>query len=214
MYSVQVLLLLCLQPELPHALATFRFASSVFSPSGSPGTHPVTMLLQRTDLSPSSEKRNAEPTSAQKSTEPLVCIIYFFASQMSRNLQTAPSSSGRKVGQTPETNSVHRLDTLLAKIGMHASFSPLITQFETLPVEIPEVPMQSRWQKRPPKEVHDTLLLVKFRSTRAREEWIQTREWREFMQQTEAEDVFRRIPHVRCARTLKGLRDPMEVLSV
>lgn len=109
---------------------------------------------------------------------------------------------------------MHRLDTLLTKVAIHASFSPLITQFETFPVEIPQVSTQSKWRAKQPKEtVHDTMLLVKFRSKKAREEWIETREWKDFVRQTEAEDVFRRIPHVRCARNLKGLRDPIEILS-
>ena len=34
------------------------------------------------------------------------------------------------------------------------------------------------------------------------------------MEGTERERVFRRIPHVRCARSLKGLGDPAEVLGV
>jgi len=62
--------------------------------------------------------------------------------------------------------------------------------------------------------MHDTLLLVKFRSAQAREAFIATRGWGEFMEKTEKEGVFRRVPHVRCARTVKGLRDPIEVLSV
>lgn len=172
------------------------------------------MLLQRTNLSRSTEEGNAPSAAPSKHDEPLTCIMYFFASQMSRNLQTAPSSSVSKIGQTTATPPVHRLDTLLVKIGVHASFSQLITQFETFPVEIPEVAAQSKWRKRPSKEAfHDTMLLVKFRSTKAAEEWIETREWMEFIQQTEAENVFRRIPHVRCARSLKGLRDPIEILS-
>jgi hypothetical protein len=172
------------------------------------------MLLQRTSLSRPTNEGNTASSSLMKPDDPLTCMIYFFASQMSRNLQTASSPSGKKPSQTTPTAPVHRLDTLLAKIGVHASFSPLITQFETFPVEIPEVAAQSRRRTRPPKEaIHDTMLLVKFRSKRAREEWIETREWREFMQQTETEDVFRRIPHIRCAKSLKGLRDPIEILS-
>ena len=67
----------------------------------------------------------------------------------------------------------------------------------------------------PPREtMHDTMLLMKFRSKKAREEWIETKEWQQFMEKTENEGVFRRIPHVRCAGSLKGLRDPMEVLGI
>jgi hypothetical protein len=172
------------------------------------------MLLQRTNLSRSPKTETTELSPSSEPDDPLTCMIYFFASQMSRNLQTASASPVGKSSSNPVGAPAHRLDTLLAKIGVHASFSPLITQFETFPVEIPEVPAQSKWRTKPPKEsVHDTMLLVKFRSKRAREEWIETREWREFMQQTEVEGVFRRIPHARCARSLKGLRDPIEILS-
>lgn len=174
------------------------------------------MLLQRTNSILLSEKGNIPLSSPSKPDDPLTCMIYFFASQMSRNLQPAPLPSGRGSRQiTATTPPVHRLDTLLNKVAVHASFSPLITQFETFPVEIPDLPAQSRrWRTKPPKEaVHDTMLLVKFRSKRAQEEWIETREWREFIQQTAAEDVFRRIPHVRCARSQKGLSDPFDILS-
>lgn len=173
------------------------------------------MLLERGNLSRLPEEENPASSSPGKPDDTLTCMIYFFASQMHRNLQTVPSPDARKSGEMAPTTQVHRLDTLLNKVSVHASFSPLITQFETFPVEIPDVPTLPRWRTKPPKEaVHDTMLLVKFRSKRAREEWIATREWREFMQQTEAEGVFRRIPHVRCARTVKGLRDPIEILSV
>jgi hypothetical protein len=49
----------------------------------------------------------------------------------------------------------------------------------TFPVEIPQ-PLGRK--SKVPKEVnHDTMLLIKFRSKRAREEWTATKEWREFM---------------------------------
>ena len=174
------------------------------------------MLLQLTTLDRLNGKANTASSSSPKPEDPLTCMIYFFASQMSRNLQTAaPLPFQQKPGQTAATTSVHRLDTLLAKIGVHASFSPLITQFETFPVEAPEIAAQSKWRTKPPKDpIHDTMLLVRFRSKKAREEWIETREWQDFMKQTEAEGIFRRIPHIRCARSLKGLRDPIEILSV
>lgn len=174
----------------------------------------VTMLLQRTNMSRLPKDGNAPSSAPSKRDEPLTCMIYFFASQMGRNIQTAPVPSNGRSASVDINHSVHRLDTLLAKIGIHASFSPLITRFDTFPVEITEAAAQSKRRKRPLETtVHDTMLLVKFRSAKAREEWIATREWREFMQQTETEDVFRRMPHVRCARSLKGLRDPIEVLS-
>lgn len=177
------------------------------------------MLLQRRSLGPTTTQGGASSSSSSSSSpsqpdDPLACMIYFFASQMNRNLSLAAIRSDSRSGESTDIVKVHRLDTLLAKISVHASFSPLITYFETFPVEIPPTTAQLKRQNKPPKEaVHDTLLLVKFRSKRAREEWIETREWREFMQQTEAEDIFRRIPHVRCARSFKGLKDPIEVLS-
>lgn len=174
------------------------------------------MLLQRRSLGQTPLKGEAPSSSSSTSQpdDPLACLIYFFVSQMSQNLSIVAARSSSKSSGTTDSHTVHRLDTLLAKINVHASFSPLITYFETFPVEIPPTPAQLNLQNKQPKEaVHDTLLLVKFRSKRAREEWIETREWRDFMQQTEAENVFRRIPHVRCARSLKGLKDPIEVLS-
>lgn len=159
------------------------------------------MLLERTTV------REDETRQKETPDQPLTCMIYFFASQMSRHIQTP----------APPAPPTHRLDTLLKKISTHAAFSPLITRFETFPVEMPPQPPG------PPKTrttvpdrdlMHDTLLLVNFRSRRAREEWIQTREWMEFMARSEREGVFRRVPHVRCAGSLRGLSDPREVLGV
>ena len=133
--------------------------------------------------------------------------MYFFAAQMRQNMQPAADSD-----QTLQTSQTHPLDKLLAKVSTHAAFSPLIARFETFPVEI-SVPPGRRLLA--PREVnHDTLLLVKFRNARARDEWIRTREWQEFMERTERDRVFRRLPHVRCARSLKGLGDPMECLGI
>ena len=173
------------------------------------------MLLQRTNSGRLNEEEKTASSSPPEPEDPLTCMMYFFASQMGRNLQRTSSKPRDKSGQISTTTLEHRLDTLLAKVGVHASFSPLITQFETFPVEIPDAPTQSQRSQRSTRDaVHDTMLLVQFRNKRAREEWIETREWKDFMQQTEAQGVFRRIPHVRCARSLKGLRDPIEILSV
>jgi hypothetical protein len=57
------------------------------------------------------------------------------------------------------------------------------------------------------------MLLVGFPHKRAWEQWIMTKEWQRFMRQTEEEQVFRRDPRVRCASSLKGLSDPMDVLN-
>lgn len=160
------------------------------------------MLLDRTTV-------GEEASAKQKETpdQPLTCMIYFFASQMSRHIQTP----------APPAQPTHRLDTLLKKMSTHAAFSPLITRFETFPVELPPQPPGPLKRKTtvPNRDLmHDTLLLVNFRSRRAREEWIQTREWMEFMERTEREGVFRRVPHVRCAGSLRGLSDPREVLGL
>lgn len=136
-------------------------------------------------------------------------MIYFFASQMQKHVSKPAEDVQRS---NPPNVQIHRLDALLAKVGMHASYSPLVARFETIPVEIPETPGSSR-PKAPRHTVHDTVLLMKFGSKRAREEWIATREWQEFMEKTEKEAVFRRIPHVRCARSMKGLMDPIDVLT-
>ncbi len=162
------------------------------------------MLLERTAaarppcINAAAKKEDAE--------QPLTCMFYFFASQMNRNIQTRPPQD-----QSPQ---VHPLNKLLSKVGTHAAFSPLVTQFETFPVEIPELHMPGRKPLLPKEIMHDTMLLMKFRSKRAREEWIATREWIEFMEKTESEGVFRRMPHVRCAKSLRGLSDPMEVLGI
>ena len=151
----------------------------------------------------------APPTQEEK---PLACMIYFFASQMSRHLRQAESSD-RNSFQAPYPQ--HRLDELLDKVKVHAAFSPLVTRFETIPVEIPPVPTKhSRSGEGPPKEsMHDTVAIMKFRSKRAWKEWIATPEWVDFMEKTERDGVFRRMPHVRCANSLKGLSDPREVLN-
>ncbi|PGH12301.1 hypothetical protein AJ79_04367 [Helicocarpus griseus UAMH5409] len=170
------------------------------------------MLFQRDKPKDSEYDERAVNTGDQKTSgKPLVCMIYFFASQMSRNIQTANPAPG---GNTPPTNhseplQVHRLDNLLSEVQYHAHLSPLVTKFETFPVEMPP-PGRPKGTTR--EAMHDTMLLVNFQNKQAWREWIQTKEWQEFMQKTEKEAVFRRIPHVRCANSLKGLRSPLEVL--
>lgn len=149
--------------------------------------------------------------SEDRHEKPLSCTIFFFASQMSRNLEASTtSSSAESMNERSHSSArVHRLDTLLSQVQRHADRSPYVTRFETIPVEMPP-PGRPRGTSR--DEMHDTLLLVSFKSKRAWEQWIQTPEWQHFMQSTEKEGVFRRIPHVRCAHSLKGLRNPLEVL--
>ena len=162
----------------------------------------IVMLLERTASAHTKANGERPSTSVGEPETPLTCMMYFFASQMRRNIQY----------RSEEAPPIHPLDKLLAKLGVHAAFSPLVTRFETFPVEIPHQP--GRKSQVPRDLNHDTMLLIKFRSKRAREDWIATKEWREFMEKTESEGVFRRLPHVRCAGSLRGLSDPMEVLGI
>lgn len=147
--------------------------------------------------------------SRREKEKPLACMIFFFASQMTCNLQNPATSleSENVVGKSNGRH--HQLDTLLAEVREHANKSPYVTRFEVIPVEMapPGRPRGTSSQ-----EMHDTLLLASFKSKNAWRQWIQTSEWKHFMQETADKGVFRRIPHVRCAHSLKGLRNPFEVL--
>ncbi|EXJ62887.1 hypothetical protein A1O7_03329 [Cladophialophora yegresii CBS 114405] len=176
------------------------------------------MLLRRTSLS---EQHAAGKTTAEQQARrdsdgqrPLTCMFYFFASQMKRNTQPADSDLVRR--GTVEDKPTHRLDSMIARLGMQAAFSPLISKFDTYPAEIPDARPESSRRKKPappPGEVHDTVLIMKFRDKRAQQEWIATKEWQDFMQKTEGQEVFRRMPHVRCASSVRGLMDPMDILT-
>lgn len=174
------------------------------------------MLLQRTtrgqEIAATRTREQIDARAVADSERPLTCMFYFFASQMKHNIQPADQDLVRRGIAVDKPT--HRLDSMLARVGMHAAHSPLITRFETFPMEIPDPP---RFSKRNPKlpreEVHDTVLLMKFRNKGAREEWIMTKEWQEFMQKSEGELVFRRLPHVRCASSLRGLMDPVDILT-
>jgi hypothetical protein len=175
------------------------------------------MLLKRTATAEQMVEAKTETglhrSKAADSERPLTCMFYFFASQMKRNIQPADQDLVRrgKVIDRP----THKLDSLVARLGMDSSHSPLVTKFETYPIEIPDAaPTWSYRKPRPsPEEVHDTVMFIKFRDKRAREEWIVTREWQDFMAKTEGEQVFRRMPHVRCASSMKGLMDPVDILT-
>jgi hypothetical protein len=176
------------------------------------------MLFQRTNLSEqhgvadTTEDRRAQQ--AVDGERPLTCMFYFFASQMKHNIQPADQDLVRR-GRV-EDKPMHQLDSMVARLGMQAAFSPLVSKFETYPVEIPDPRPESSRRKKPapsPQEVHDTVLIMKFRDKRARQEWIATKEWQEFMQRTEGGEVFRRMPHVRCASSVKGLMDPIDILT-
>lgn len=156
------------------------------------------------------EDQKGRHSNDEADEKPLTCMIYFFASQMPRNIQVAqhshvPSSSTADKGPPAYT---HRLDTLLSEVKYHAHLSPFVNRFETYPVDMPP--------PGPPKNVsreamHDTMLLVKFPHKRAWDQWIMTKEWQHFMEKTESEKVFREMPHVRCATSVKGLHDPADV---
>lgn len=174
------------------------------------------MLLQRTSFgerpAATEKKAGRDPKDAADSGRPLTCMFFFFASQMKRNIQPADQDLVRrgKVVDQP----MHRLDSMVARIGMHAAHSSLVTNFQTYPVDIPDAPGWSERNSKPPREdIHDTVMLMKFRDKRAREEWIATKEWQDFMTKTEGEQVFRRMPHVRCASSVRGLMDPVDMLT-
>ncbi len=93
----------------------------------------------------------------------------YYASQMKRDIQPADTDLVRRgiVKDRP----THRLDTMIARTGMHAARSPLITQIQTVPDKIPEA---SGWSQRNPRpsweDVYDTAMFMKFRDKGAREE--------------------------------------------
>lgn len=158
--------------------------------------------------------RDEHGESAGRSAEekPLTCMVYFFASQMPRNIQAVKDSreTSSLLGDKSSPVYAHRLDTLLSEIGYHAHLSPFVTHFETFPVEMPP---PGRPKNTTREEMHDTMLLAKFPHKRAWEQWVMTKEWQRFMEKTEREQVFRRVPHVRCASSLRGLSDPEEVFN-
>src|ERR1700742_3341018 len=121
------------------------------------------MLLQRTTLG---EQHAAGKTTAEREAKqaadgdrPLTCMFYFFASQMKRNIQPADQDLVRR-GRV-EDKPTHQLDSMIARLGMHAAFSPLVSKFETYPTEIPDPrPEAARRRKPAPSsdEIHDTVL--------------------------------------------------------
>lgn len=147
--------------------------------------------------------------SDRKHGKPLSCMIFFFASQMLSNLETPAASAGSTDEPHTSHTRVHRLDALLAEVGESANRSPYVTRFEPIPVEM-SPPGRPTGTSR--DEMHDVLLLASFKDKTAWRKWIETPEWQRFMQRTENEAVFRRIPHVRCAHSHKGLRNTLEVL--
>lgn len=182
-------------------------------------------------LPPSPKSIHASDGASRPEDRPLACMFYFFHSQMSQHTSTAPDPdlvSRRR--QTPD-QPVHRLDTHLTRLQMHAAFSPLVKSFDRYPVAIdPTTAALSRGangRRFPPtlappppsleshkgQQAYDTVLLMRFRSKRAREEWMVSREWQEFYRSVEGEKVCRRMPHVRCARSIKGLMDVRDVLT-
>ena len=172
------------------------------------------MLFQTSSLVVSRKSLEAA-TERQKlndSDKPITCMFYFFASQMEKNIESADPDLVRR--QKIPDRPTHKFENMLARIGIHASYSPLVSRFETYLVEIPDAPAASAGNLKEQREtVHDTVLMMKFRSKRGREDWIATKEWQAFMKRTESEDVFRRMPHVRCASSTRGLMDPIDILT-
>lgn len=144
-----------------------------------------------------------------KHGKPLSCMIFFFASQMLSNLETPAASTGSTDESRMPRTRAHRLDVLLAEVGEYANRSPYVTRFEPIPVEM-SPPGRPTGTSR--DEMHDVLLLASFKDKTAWQKWIETPEWQRFMQRTENEAVFRRLPHVRCAHSHKGLRNTLEIL--
>ncbi|KAK4939232.1 hypothetical protein LTR10_020428 [Elasticomyces elasticus] len=174
------------------------------------------MHFQRTTLSEQSasgqNRAQRDDRQARDSERPLTCMFFFFASQMKHNIQPADQDLVRrgKVVDQP----THKLDSMLARLEMHAAHSPLVTDLQTYPVEIPNAPGFSQRNSEPLREkIHDSVMTIKFRDRRAREEWIATKEWQDFMAKTEGEQVFRQMPHVRCASSMRGLMDPIDMLT-
>src|ERR1700712_2657392 len=153
------------------------------------------MLFQRTSLG---DQRAAEQSIAERQPRhtadgerPLTCMFYFFASQMKSNIQPADQDLVRR-GRI-EDKPTHQLNSMISRLGMQAAFSPLISKFETYPAAIPDQRPEAARRENPapsPEEVHDTVVIMKFRDKRARQEWISTKEWQEFMRKTEDQEVF------------------------
>src|ERR1700761_3104163 len=109
------------------------------------------MLLQRTTLG---EQHAAGKTTAEREAKqaadndrPLTCMFYFFASQMQRNIQPADQDLVRR--GTVSDKPTHQLDSMIARLGMLAAFSPLVAKFETFPAEIPDPRPETSRRKRP-----------------------------------------------------------------
>src|SRR4051794_27728242 len=98
----------------------------------------------------------------EDSKKPLACMIFFFASQMSQNLEERRGSSIEPSDRTvSDGKRTHRLDTLLSEVQQHAYQSPHVTRFEAIPVEMapPGRPRGTTLE-----EMHDTLLLASFKN--------------------------------------------------
>ena len=132
-----------------------------------------------------------------------------FSKNQNQNHSDEGEESNRKHGKPLSCMILHRLDALLAEVGESANRSPYVTRFEPIPVEM-SPPGRPTGTSR--DEMHDVLLLASFKDKTAWRKWIETPEWQRFMQRTENEAVFRRIPHVRCAHSHKGLRNTLEIL--
>lgn len=206
------------------------------------------------------ELHSITPFPKQKPEEqPLACLFYFFHSQMSQHTSTAPDPDlVRRRRQQPDVP-VHKLDTHLSRLQMHAGFSEHVKSVQAYPVAMDPVtaalhrgrggrshrqiqpqpqpeqafvtgsyddhgrqtlpsPLTSQNSPNPANsnrnEERDTVLLMQFKSKASREQWMQSREWKEFYQKVNSDDGgIRQMPHVRCARSLRGLMDIGDVLT-
>lgn len=126
---------------------------------------------------------------------------------------------------------VHRLDTHLIRLQMAAAFDPNVKSCQVIPVAVDgeHAVAQDRTLfngvKRQMREVgsrreettadtaRDSVLFIEFLSKAGRQSWMASREWKQFYDGVNAEDVFRKLPHVRCARSFRGLMDVTDVLT-
>lgn len=149
--------------------------------------------------------------------QPLTCLFYFFHSHKRAHLSSVPDPDLVSRNRQDPSIPVHRLDTHLIRLQMHASFSPLIKSFDRYPVAVDGLQPPAIGSRNDAAASvnlgRDTAVLIEFRDKRAQEDWLATREWQEFYRNVNIDGACRATPHVRCARSLRGLMDISEVLT-
>lgn len=243
-----------LNAESPPTASPISSALELASPRSPPRTHGPRPALPDQPFPLEELKSRSSFPDQPASEQPLACLFYFFHSQMSHHTSTPPDPDlVRRRRQAPETP-VHRLDTHLDRLQMHAGFNEHIKSFQAYPVPMdPATAALHRGKggrsRRPgyqafvtgsyderqasasssasplslprpgakslnPNEERDTVLLMQFKSKASREHWMRSKEWREFYENVNSDDGgCRRMPHVRCARSLRGLMDVEDVLT-